>query len=171
MQAGAEWIFPQYFLVGTDMVHHCIAEFLICPVNFKMLILFRDHFFDIPDRQRVKARRKLLPAPGLTSGLQGSVNVHRVAQLLVPQGRCISSFVFYIGMITSNLDAPPSKGNSAVKMIISQMRRVKRPGFDLGCIERLSCSLRYIILWQRLRKWCIVTSYFYECNIYACIWN
>ena len=72
MQAGAEWIFPQYFLVGTDMVHHCIAEFLICPVNFKMLILFRDHFFDIPDRQRVKARRKLLPAPGLTSGLQGS---------------------------------------------------------------------------------------------------
>ena len=61
MHAGAEWIFPQYFLVGTDMVHHCIAEFLTCPVNFKMFILFRDHFFDMPDRQRVKARRKLLP--------------------------------------------------------------------------------------------------------------
>ena len=28
MQADAEWIFPQYFLVGTDMLHHCIAEFL-----------------------------------------------------------------------------------------------------------------------------------------------
>ena len=35
-------------------------------------------------------------APGLTSGLQGSVNVHRGALLLVPQWRCISSFVFYI---------------------------------------------------------------------------
>ena len=35
-------------------------------------------------------------APGLTSGLQGSMNVHRGALLLVPQWRCISSFVFYI---------------------------------------------------------------------------
>ena len=32
--------------------------------------------------------------PGLTSGLQGSVNVHRGALLLVPQWQCISSFVF-----------------------------------------------------------------------------
>ena len=35
-------------------------------------------------------------APGLTSGLQGSVNVHRGALLLVPQWHCISSFVFYM---------------------------------------------------------------------------
>ena len=35
-------------------------------------------------------------APGLTSGLQGSVNVHRGALWLVPQWQCISSFVFYI---------------------------------------------------------------------------
>ena len=34
--------------------------------------------------------------PGLTSGLQGSVNVHRGALLLVPQWQCISSLVFYI---------------------------------------------------------------------------
>ena len=34
-------------------------------------------------------------ASGLTSGLQGSVNVHRGALLLVPQCQCISSFVFY----------------------------------------------------------------------------
>ena len=32
-------------------------------------------------------------APGLTSGLQGSVNVHRGALLSVPQW--LSSFVFY----------------------------------------------------------------------------
>ena len=35
-------------------------------------------------------------ALGHTSGLQGSVNVHRGALLLVPQWQCISSFVFYI---------------------------------------------------------------------------
>ena len=35
-------------------------------------------------------------APGLASGFQGSVNVHRGALLLVPQWQCISSFVFYI---------------------------------------------------------------------------
>ena len=35
-------------------------------------------------------------APGLTSGLQGSVNVHRGALLLVPQWQCISSSVFYV---------------------------------------------------------------------------
>ena len=35
-------------------------------------------------------------APGLTSGLQGSVNVHRGDLLLVPQWQYISSFVFYI---------------------------------------------------------------------------
>ena len=36
-------------------------------------------------------------APGLTSGLQGSVNVHRGTLWLVPQWQwqCISSFVFY----------------------------------------------------------------------------
>ena len=34
-------------------------------------------------------------APGLTSGLQGSVNVYHGALLLVPQWQCISSFVFY----------------------------------------------------------------------------
>ena len=35
-------------------------------------------------------------APGLTSGLQRFVNVHRGALLLMPQWQCISSFVIYI---------------------------------------------------------------------------
>ena len=35
-------------------------------------------------------------APGLTSGLQGSVNVHRGALFLVAQWQCISSLVFYV---------------------------------------------------------------------------
>ena len=41
-------------------------------------------------------------APGLTSGLQRSVNVHRGALLLVSQWQCISSFVFYIIDFTKN---------------------------------------------------------------------
>ena len=35
-------------------------------------------------------------APGLISGLQGSMNVNRGALLLVPQRQCISSFVLNI---------------------------------------------------------------------------
>ena len=42
-------------------------------------------------------------APGLTSGLQGSVNVHRGGLLLVPQWQCISSFVFYILLFLANI--------------------------------------------------------------------
>ena len=42
-------------------------------------------------------------APGLTSGLQGSMNVHSGALLLVPQWRCISSFVFYIQVSRSKV--------------------------------------------------------------------
>ena len=38
-------------------------------------------------------------APGLTSGLPGSVNVLRGALLLVPQWQCISSFVFYSSLL------------------------------------------------------------------------
>ena len=34
MQADAEWIFP-ILKVGTNMVHHCIAEFLTCLNNSK----------------------------------------------------------------------------------------------------------------------------------------
>ena len=49
-------------------------------------------------------------APGLASGLQGSVNVHRGALLLVPQWQCISSFVFYIDLrditLSEHHDAP-----------------------------------------------------------------
>ena len=41
--------------------------------------------------------------PGLTSGLQGFLNVHRGALLLVSQWQCISSFVFYIGELSKNV--------------------------------------------------------------------
>ena len=39
-------------------------------------------------------------APGLTSGLQGPVNVHRNALLMMPQWQGISCFVFYMNKNT-----------------------------------------------------------------------
>ena len=51
-------------------------------------------------------------APVLTSGLQGSENVHRGALLLVQQLRCISSFVFYIhinGILNRSYSIPSVK--------------------------------------------------------------
>ena len=49
-------------------------------------------------RVRLTKQETLTPprASGLTSGLQGSVNIHRGALLLVQQWQCISSFVFYL---------------------------------------------------------------------------
>ena len=48
-------------------------------------------------------------APGLTSGLQRSVNVHRGSLLLVPQWQCISSFVFYIVAAFRGMHVSPAK--------------------------------------------------------------
>ena len=45
-------------------------------------------------------------APGLTSGLQGSVNVHHVALLLMPQLQCISSFCILHLKDASSLNCP-----------------------------------------------------------------
>ena len=51
-------------------------------------------------------------APGLTSGVQGSMNVHRDALLLVPQWQCISSFVFYIGVRVKTVISWDERGHS-----------------------------------------------------------
>ena len=53
-------------------------------------------------------------APVLTSGLQGSVNVHRGALLLVPQWQSISSFVFYIKNSYPKFDVNILKDNREV---------------------------------------------------------
>ena len=86
MQADAEWFFPIFLSQDKygPSLYSRIPNMSSLLKTFK--ILFRDHFFDMPNRQRVKARRKL--------------------------GFCF-------GMITSDLDAPPSKRESAVKTIIS----------------------------------------------------
>ena len=55
-------------------------------------------------------------APGLTSGLQGSVNAHRGALLLVPQWQCISSFVFYMKIVHNYIYCNSS--TSAILFII-----------------------------------------------------
>ena len=107
--------FSQYFLVGTNMVHHCIEEFLTCPVNLKMLILFRDRFFDMPDIQRVNARRKI----GFGFGMITSD---------VPPSKVHST----IKMIFHNCDKLEAKTVST-----------KRPGFDLGC--HFQCTFRQLL--------------------------
>ena len=57
-------------------------------------------------------------APGLTSGLRGSVNVHRGALLLVPQCQCISSFIFYISASDSWWNMGPSKRTPVQTLLI-----------------------------------------------------
>ena len=64
-------------------------------------------------------------APGLTSGLQGSINVHHGALLLVPQWQCITSFVFYIYIVMN---------------FMSNLHKSKR--FDL--IDMFNDTSRYI---------------------------
>ena len=53
-------------------------------------------------------------APGLNSGFQGSVNVHRGALLLVPQWRCIGSFVFYKSFDDHNFNKSFTKWHLAI---------------------------------------------------------
>ena len=89
----------------------CYTSYLVsvhiqCQISIYTLSLCRGHSW------RVRLAKQETPtpagagdsdscrAPGLTSGLQGSVNVHRGAILLVPQWRCISSFVFYTFLFT-----------------------------------------------------------------------
>ena len=61
-------------------------------------------------------------APGLTSGLQGSVNVHRGALLLVPQLRYISSFVFCL-LSFAYSSAKPMQMKSSMAFILSDMSK------------------------------------------------
>ena len=62
-------------------------------------------------------------ASGLTSGLQGSVNVHRGALLLVPQWQFIRSFVFNIFV-------------TIVPFAVGAGSSVPREGFDSSVIMR-----------------------------------
>ena len=67
-------------------------------------------------------------APGITSGLLGSVNVHRGALLLVPQWQWISSFVFYI------IICYEQKKNNVVKM-----------GYSILIRETTSAGVRWLL--------------------------
>ena len=85
-------------------VRHCLGDgcfqgiinhgCYIHTLSIDILSLCRGHSW----RVRLAKQETLTPsrAPGLTSGLQGSVNVQRGAILLVLQWQCISSYVFYI---------------------------------------------------------------------------
>ena len=109
-------IFSEYFLIGTNMVHLCIAEFLTCPVYFKMLILFRGHFFDMPNRLRVKARRKLGFGFGMiTSDLDASSLQRGISR----------------------------QDNYFINVTRQKTPSTKRPGVDLGC--NCQCTFRQLL--------------------------
>ena len=67
-------------------------------------------------------------ATGLTSGLQGYVNVHRGALLLVPQWRCISYFVFY-----SSILLKLSNYFLCLKLLIFYL--IKRSDYFVQCLH------------------------------------
>ena len=73
--------------------------------------------------------------PGLTSGLQGSVNVHRGALLLVPQWQYISSFVFYM----------KKKNNTCTRLKF--LRKILAATSGISGLTCLMTS-QYIILWK-----------------------
>ena len=65
-------------------------------------------------------------ATGLTSVLQGSVNVHRGALLLVSQWQCISSFVFYIRIVNFLWLSGDAPRLASYGIYISQLVRFSR---------------------------------------------
>ena len=82
-------------------------------------------------------------APGLTSGLQGSVNVHRGALLLVPQWQCISSFVFYIVRSGDSLSAERLSECIKTQYPLWEVTRLPNTG-HLGHAQfRASCKAQY----------------------------
>ena len=86
---------------GCDTSYiHVVSVHIQCPASIYALSLCRGHSWWVRlAKQEINAGSSR--APGLTSGLPGSVNVHHGALLLVPQWQCISSFVFYVCGIQS----------------------------------------------------------------------
>ena len=83
-----------FFLVccGCD-TSYIVSVHIQCPASISTLSLMRVYMADAASQEGDADSSR---APGLTSGLQGFMNVHSGALLLVPQWQCISSFVFYI---------------------------------------------------------------------------
>ena len=82
-------------------------------------------------------------APGLTSGLQGSVNIHRGALLLVPQWQCISSFVFYIYLhFLSSCQALSRASMLSTLRLIRAFSNTSVLGCSLQCMQRESHNVR-----------------------------
>ena len=78
---GVFWLWHFLYSVGP----HPVSS-----LHIYTFVVSRTFMPDATNQARDSSR-----APGLTSGLQGSVNVHLGALLLVPQSQCISSIVFY----------------------------------------------------------------------------
>ena len=88
-------------------------------------------------------------APGLTSGLKGSVNVHRGTLLFVQQWQCISSFVFYIDeewILFAATFSP--KGNGTCTQNNSFLSRVSKSSVPFTC--KFAMVMHFVLI---LPKW------------------
>ena len=101
-------------------------------------------------------------APGLTSGLQGSVNVQRSALLLLPQWQCIRSFVF-------NIENCISKHKNEIKAMVPQI--VYRDVLRFGkCAEDDRCFRCFNL--QYAAEWCFnqLINPSYQHPLYWSLW-
>ena len=71
--------------------HYIVSVHILCQASIYTLALCRGHSW----RVRLAGDADSSRPPSLTSGLQGSVNVHRGAPLFVSQWQCISSFYLH----------------------------------------------------------------------------
>ena len=86
-------------------------------------------------------------APGLTSGLQGSVNVQRGTLLLVPQWQCISSFVFYIAV---DILSPFHWSPTNVQCLLSSQKECVFTALNINTIALITV---YVCTRQPVTHW------------------
>ena len=80
------------YSIGSHQCQACIYTLSLC----------RGHSWRVRIAKQETGATDSSRAPGLTSGLQGSVNVHRGALLLVPQWQCIRVFLYFTFMLYEN---------------------------------------------------------------------
>ena len=109
-------------------------------------------------------------APGLTSGLLGSLNVHRGALLLVPQWQCISSFVFYLFNSIENIFDVDS-------MIHCSSRKQYAIVVHFLLYRKNSCKTQQIYVvrgWSPMETWICSSLYhqsFHQGNLLLWLWS
>ena len=81
-------------------------------------------------------------APGLTSGLQGSVNVHRGDLLLLPHWQCISFFLYFtLGFKIKNMQ------------MLFQMSELADKTYELSCVKLKISDKTAVTIKSTIQNW------------------